>query len=186
MEDNNRVKPNEWLVDSPKEKVIKQNDDCSAYLERYKFELWERRIGRCLLFVFLMLGATVFFYYGLTEGIEIISNLSEFLNNSSTQNYSTINGSDFAFYPVVICSLFLILGLTLALILLRVIYRQSTDKKKEIAPLLSDFDPNLRSSYRPSKENEIWVSFRGQFGVNPLNSEVSKKIYSNINDISKL
>ena len=47
MEDNNRVKPNEWLVDSPKEKVIKQNDDCSAYLERYKFELWERRIGRC-------------------------------------------------------------------------------------------------------------------------------------------
>ena len=186
MEDNNRVKPNEWLVDSPKEKVIKQNDDSSAYLERYKFELWERRIGRCLLFVFLMLGATVFFYYGLTEGIEIISNLSEFLNNSSTQNYSTMNGSDFTFYPVVICSLFLIFGLTLALILLRVIYRQSTDKKKEIAPLLSDFDPNLRSSYRPSKKNEIWVSFRGQFGVNPLNTEVSKKIYSNINDISKL
>lgn len=36
MEDNNRVKPNEWLADSPKEKVIKQNDDSSAYLERYK------------------------------------------------------------------------------------------------------------------------------------------------------
>lgn len=33
MEDSNRVKPKEWLADSPKEKVIKQNDDSSAYLE---------------------------------------------------------------------------------------------------------------------------------------------------------
>ncbi len=40
MEDSNRVKPKEWLADSLKEKVIKQNDDSSAYLERYKYDLW--------------------------------------------------------------------------------------------------------------------------------------------------
>ena len=95
MEDSNRVKPNEWLADSPKEKVIKQNDDSSAYLERYKCDLWERRLGRYALFVFFMSGSTVFFYYGLTEGIELISKLSEFLNNSSTQSYSTMNSTDF-------------------------------------------------------------------------------------------
>ncbi len=52
MEDSNRVKPKEWLADSPKEKVIKQNDDSSAYLERYKCDLWARRLEDMLCLSF--------------------------------------------------------------------------------------------------------------------------------------
>lgn len=49
-------------------------------------------------------------------------------DNSSTQSYSTMNSSDFAFYPVVICTLFLSLDIILALTILRATYRHPTDR----------------------------------------------------------
>lgn len=128
MEGKAPVNPNQWRADSPKEQEIRQNWGSTAYLDRYKCDLWERRLGRYSLFVFFMLVSSVSFYYGLTEGIEIISKLSDFLNSSSTQSYSTMNNTDFIIYPVVICTLFLSLGLTLALTLLRATYRHPTDR----------------------------------------------------------
>lgn len=48
------------------------------------------------------------------------------------------------------------------------------DKKGETKPLSSDYDPYLMSTYEPKKDHEIWVSFRGQYGVNPLRADVAK------------
>lgn len=60
-------------------------------------------------------------------------------------------------------------------------------KEKEKEKLLSsDYDPLLKSSYSPSEKDELWVSFRGQYGVNPLRSDVSKILYNNIKALCKL
>lgn len=60
------------------------------------------------------------------------------------------------------------------------------DKKKETKPLSSDYDPYLKSKYKPQKDNEIWISYRGQYGVNPLRTDVAKVLYNNIKAINKL
>ncbi|GEM_PF-5092031 len=60
------------------------------------------------------------------------------------------------------------------------------NKNKENRLLSAEYDQNLKSNYRPSEKDELWVSFRGQFGVNPLNSEVSKELFNNIKLLSKL
>ena len=60
------------------------------------------------------------------------------------------------------------------------------DTKVKEKLLSSDYDPHLKSNCHPSENNELWVSFRGQYGVNPLKSDVSKKLYENIKLLSKL
>ncbi len=60
------------------------------------------------------------------------------------------------------------------------------DKKGETKPLSSDYDPYLMSTYEPKKDHEIWVSFRGQYGVNPLRADVAKTLFRNIEALSKL
>ncbi len=60
------------------------------------------------------------------------------------------------------------------------------DTKVKEKLLSSDYDPLLKSNYHPSENNELWVSLRGQYGVNPLKSDVSKKLYENIKLLSKL
>lgn len=70
----------------------------------------------------------MFLYYGLYEGRVIICKLSEFMNNGSSSSDSTKISTECLIYPVVICTLFLSLGLTLALTLLRATYRHPTDK----------------------------------------------------------
>lgn len=54
------------------------------------------------------------------------------------------------------------------------------DKQNETKPLSSDYDPYLKSTYEPKMTNEIWVSFRGQYGVNPLRADVAKTLLHNI------
>ncbi len=171
----------------------------------------------------------------------IISKLSELMNNGTYQNYSTMTNADCLIYPVVICTLFLSFGLTIALTLLRATYRHPTykniaknldnqsiidiatpvakavaetckfvlkysllivmrkikaiyrkrgiqmcDKKNEDKPLSSDFDPFLKSTYEPKKDHEVWVSFRGQYGVNSLRTDIAKMLFHNIEALSKL
>lgn len=60
------------------------------------------------------------------------------------------------------------------------------DKKNETKPLSSDYDPYLKSTYKPKNEHEIWVSFRGQYGVNPLRADIAKALFRNIEALSKL
>lgn len=60
------------------------------------------------------------------------------------------------------------------------------DKKNETKPLSSDYDPYLKSKYKPQKDNEIWISYRGQYGANPLRTDVAKVLYNNIKAINKL
>lgn len=62
---------------------------------------------------------------------------------------------------------------------------QMCDKKNEGKPLSSDFDPFLKSTYEPQKDHEVWVSFRGQYGVNPLRADVAKTLYCKIEELSK-
>lgn len=50
------------------------------------------------------------------------------MNNGSSSSDSTKISTECLIYPVVICTLFLSLGLTLALTLLRATYRHPTDK----------------------------------------------------------
>lgn len=129
MNDKNTVNPNRLLGDSPVENMANQNKESTVYLDRYKCDLWERRIGRYIIFIFFLAASSLFLYFGLDEGRVIISKLSEFMNNGTSQNYSTMINADCFIYPVVICILFLSLGLTLALTLLRATYRHPTDKK---------------------------------------------------------
>ncbi len=63
---------------------------------------------------------------------------------------------------------------------------QVCDKKNETKPLSSDYDPCLKSKYKPQKDNEIWISYRGQYGVNPLRTDVAKALYKNIKVISHI
>lgn len=128
MDDKNTVNPNKLLGDSPVENRANQNKESTVYLDRYKCDLWERRIGRYILFIFFLVASFFFLYYGLDEGRVIISKLSEFMNNGSFSSYSTRINTECLIYPVVICTLFLSLGLTLALTLLRATYRHPTDK----------------------------------------------------------
>ncbi len=89
MDTKNNVNPNKFLGDSPVENCANQNKESSVYLDRYKCDLWERRIGRYILFVFFLIASSCFLYYGLDEGRVIIRKLSEFMNNSSSQNEPT-------------------------------------------------------------------------------------------------
>lgn len=75
-----------------------------------------------------MLASFFFLYYGLDEGLVIISKLSEFMNNGSFSSDSTMINTECLIFSVVICTLFSSLGLTLALTLLRATYRHPTDK----------------------------------------------------------
>lgn len=129
MNDKNTVNPNKLLGDSPVENRTNQNKESTVYLDRYKCDLWERRIGRYIVFIFFLVGSFFFLYYGLDEGRVIISKLTEFMNNGSFSSDSTKINTECLIYPVVICTLFLSLGLTQALTLLRATYRHPTDKK---------------------------------------------------------
>lgn len=59
------------------------------------------------------------------------------------------------------------------------------DKKNEGKPLSPDFDPFLKSTYEPKKDHEVWVSFLGQYGVNPLRADVAETLYCKIEELSK-
>ncbi len=128
MDTKNTVNPNKFLGDSSVENCANQNKESSVYLDRYKCDLLERRIGRYILFIFFLIAYSCFLYYGLDEGRVIIRKLSEFMNNGSSSSDSTKINTECLIYPVVICTLFLSLGLTLALTLLRATYRHQTDK----------------------------------------------------------
>lgn len=62
-------------------------------------------------------GIFLFSILWIDEGSVIISKLSEFMNNGSFSSDSTKINSECLIYPVVICTPFLSLGLTLALTL---------------------------------------------------------------------
>lgn len=52
MNDKNTVNPNKLLGDSPVENRTNKNKESTVYLDRYKCDLWERRIGRYIVFIF--------------------------------------------------------------------------------------------------------------------------------------